>query len=293
MSLRVKELWRYPVKSMGGERLTEAVLTEQGILHDRGWAVRDEDARTIRGAKLFGALMHCQARYLPETDAGLVPHAEITLPDGEVINTDDSRIHGRLSDLLDHRVTLWPLQPAEDEDHYRNNKPEADWRAAMRRTFALTDDEPLPDLSAFPIKLSRELVQFASPRGSYFDAFPINILTEASLRHLQTFLPQSQLDVRRFRPNILIADEDETTGLLENAWIGQDMTVGDVTLRVGLGCPRCIMVTRAQGDLPEDTTIMRALVRETNHSLSVYAEVLKTGLLRTDAPIVVAGDARS
>lgn len=287
MPLSIKEIWRYPVKSMAGEQLAQTALGAGGIPHDRGWAVRDEEARTIRGAKLFGELLHCRARYLPGTDAGLVPHAEITFPDGEVINTDDAIIHRRLSDLLDHPVTLWPLQPAENEEHYRNNQSDADWRAAARKTFALADGEPLPDLSAFPIKLRRELAHFSSPPGSYFDACPVNILTEASIRHLQALVPEAQLDVRRFRPNILVADDEGASGLLENTWVDRELTLGEAIVRVTFGCPRCVMATRSHPGLAEDSSIMRALVKETSHSLSVYAEVVRPGAFRVGEPITV------
>lgn len=105
----VKEIWRYPVKSMGGERLTETHLTKGGIPYDRGWAVRDEADKTIRGAKHFGQLLGCSARYLNDTPANPVPKAEITLPDGRRIVSDDAKVNAVLSDLCGRAVTLWPL----------------------------------------------------------------------------------------------------------------------------------------------------------------------------------------
>ena len=68
MSHRVKEIWRYPVKSMAGEQLATAVLTPMGIPHDRAWAVRDEKTRTIRGAKHLPRLMACAARFVEDPD---------------------------------------------------------------------------------------------------------------------------------------------------------------------------------------------------------------------------------
>ena len=77
----VKEIWRYPVKSMAGGQLKDCRVTERGIPGDRGWALRDEEAKEIRGAKNFPVLMQCSARYLEEPNGGAVPQAEITLPD--------------------------------------------------------------------------------------------------------------------------------------------------------------------------------------------------------------------
>ncbi len=46
---RVEQLWRYPVKSMRGERVSRAALERRfGIPGDRGWAIRDEDSGEIR-----------------------------------------------------------------------------------------------------------------------------------------------------------------------------------------------------------------------------------------------------
>ena len=59
----VGELYRYPVKSMAGERLDEVLLGPKGVLGDRAWAVRDEVRGGIRGAKKIPALMGLRARY--------------------------------------------------------------------------------------------------------------------------------------------------------------------------------------------------------------------------------------
>src|SRR5579871_1349057 len=118
-SLRISEIWRYPVKSMQGEKLDRCMLTKGGIPLDRGWAVRDEQTQTIRGAKWIAALMLCSARYIDGTSAGTVPHVEITLPDGTRVRSDESYVNDRLSEALGRKITLWPLQPAENADHYR------------------------------------------------------------------------------------------------------------------------------------------------------------------------------
>lgn len=80
---RVTQLWRYPVKSMGGERLEEVAVSAAGLVGDRAWAVRDEVDGGIRGAKKLGALMRCSARYPGAPDGP----AEITLPDGSRVMT--------------------------------------------------------------------------------------------------------------------------------------------------------------------------------------------------------------
>ena len=60
---RVAEIFRFPVKSMGGERLPRVEVGPQGVPGDRAWAVRDETRGGIRGAKKIPALMGCRARY--------------------------------------------------------------------------------------------------------------------------------------------------------------------------------------------------------------------------------------
>src|SRR5919107_501003 len=96
---RVKEVWRYPLKSMAGERLGAAAVGARGLWGDRGGALRDEEAGEIRGAKISPKLMLCAARDRGGPAAeGAPPHADITLPDGTKTSTDDPKINELLSE---------------------------------------------------------------------------------------------------------------------------------------------------------------------------------------------------
>ena len=169
--------------------------------------------------------------------------------------------------------TLWPLMPKEALDHYKRGAPLLDDREAeFRRIFGRLADEPLPDLSAFP----RELGPYESPPGTYFDAFPLLLITEQSLASLAAAAPGSRIDVRRFRPNIVLACAGEE-GLVERAWEGKTAQLGTAILKLELNCPRCVMTTHGFADLPKDPGIMRSLVRDAHGDLGIYASVLEPG----------------
>jgi MOSC domain-containing protein len=270
---RVAEIWRYPVKSMGGERLEAVGVTTGGLPGDRAWAVRDEVRGGIRGAKKIPSLMRCKSRYpLPPTQGGDL--AEITLPDGSRLTTHDPDASKRLSGALGQEVTLWPLQPAHRLEHYRRGAPtHSDVVTELRSIFGLLPEEPLPDISVFP----REVLEFETPPGTYFDAFPLLLMTDASLRTLQHRAPESVIDVRRFRPNFLIEVPPQAEGFVEMAWPGRKLRIGKATLEVTIPCPRCVMTTHGFDDLPRDASIMRTLVREAEQKLGVYARVAEPG----------------
>ena len=104
----VKQIWRYPVKSMGGELLESAEVGIGGIPGDRGWAVRDEVKGGIRSGKKIPTLMQCKARYPVVPTEQKVGPAEITLPDGTSVMAEAPDAADRLSKALGQPVTLWP-----------------------------------------------------------------------------------------------------------------------------------------------------------------------------------------
>ena len=105
---------------MLGESLTTVTLGEKGIEGDRAWATRDEVRGGIRGAKKLPQLMSFQATSVSGNTA------EITAPDGETCQTNTDAINGWLSEKLSHDVTLWPIMPADNLDHYRRGAPDSE-----------------------------------------------------------------------------------------------------------------------------------------------------------------------
>jgi uncharacterized protein YcbX len=265
---------RYPVKSMAGELIESVELTPSGLIGDRAWALRDEVRGGIRGAKKLPALMSMEARYpSPPASSGSSP-AEITFADGSRASTGDADINEQLTSALGHPVSLWPLLPADALDHYRRGAPtHEDFQEELRSIFGREPGEIVPDITSFP----PELMQFESPPGTYFDAFPIMLMTAASLDTMQKRVPESAFDVDRFRPNFLVSDTSSSDPFPELAWVEKRLRVGEATLEVTMECPRCVMVTHSQGTLPKDPGIMRALVREAKGSLGVYARVVEPG----------------
>ena len=271
----IQALFRYPVKSMAGEALDALTLGPRGVPGDRAWAVRDEERGGIRGGKRFPELMQCSARYLDEPpEQGSIP-AEVTLPDGNTLAISDTAAPERLSALVGSPLTVWPLLPAEELDHYRRGAPVLeDAEAEFRRVFGRTDDEPLPDVSKFP----EFLMEFESPPGTYFDAFPLLLMSTESLATLSRAAPDQVFDVARFRPNLLI-ETGADAPFPERDWIGRTVRIGEVELEINMDCPRCVMTTHGFGDLPKDPGIMRTLVKQNGGDLGVYASVRTPGTI--------------
>ena len=271
----VLNIYRYPVKSMMGETLRETDIGEAGIPGDRGWAVRDEKRGGIRGGKKIPQLMTLTAQSGPTAPL-------ITAPDGDSALANAEGISDWLSGKLNHPVTLWPLLPAEQLEHYRRGAPDTeDFEQELRAVFGRLPDEPLPDLTGF-----EELLEFESPPGTYFDAFPISIMSQQSLNTMNQLEGESQFDVRRFRPNLLVDLPGTDHPFPEQAWIGKTLSVGSVKLKIDTTCPRCAMTTHGFDNLPQDAQIMRKLVANSEGNLGIYASVVKAGK-------VTAGDSVS
>ncbi len=273
MSTSVSKLFRYPVKSLMGESLTSLDIGARGTIGDRVWAVRDEVRGGIRGGKKIPQLMKLQANFIGDPAAEGSSPALIKGLDGSERKTDANDINSWLSAQLQHQVTLWPLMPADDLDHYRRGAPDSDdFEQELREMFARTPDEPLPDLEMFA-----EVIEYETPLGTYFDAFPILVMTEQSLRSMATHRPDSSFDVSRFRPNLLIDASDSEAVFPENDWVGKQLRIGNVVLETVGECPRCAMTTHGFADLPKDPGIMRALVEANGGNLGVYAKVVEGG----------------
>src|SRR5439155_9033163 len=104
---------------------------------------------------------------------------------------------------------------------------------------------------------------------------------------LSTLYPKGRFEVGRFRPNIVIANDQ--SGFVENDWIDHTIAIGEqVRLRISGPCPRCVMTTLAQGDLPKDPGILRAAAENNEANVGVYADVVAGGTIRRGDSVTVA-----
>jgi uncharacterized protein YcbX len=278
MGITVSEIWRYPVKSMGGERMEAIAIDKRGLHADRMWAVRDPVLGAITTARRLPPLLKCAARYAHEpadlpAEPGHAPEVVITLPDGDELSSSDPRVHARLSDLVGREVQLEPLPPLSDKERYRAPR---ETKSGLRAHFGLADDEPLPDLSMFPLRKLAELSRYVTPVGSYVDAYPLHLITRASLAAMKAHTPSSEFDVRRFRPNFVL-DTDDEPGLPENSWCGAELEARGVTMRGEIPTVRCVMPTREQTNLIADPDVLRTVAARADRCLGIYASVERTG----------------
>jgi len=264
----IVSLWRYPVKSMLGEELNATEVTNRGLLGDRTYALVDSSDGKVASAKnprKWPHLFDCRAVLadVPNTGVKVAP-VRITLPDGDIVKSDQPGLNQIFSKMVRREVKL----------------------SAVADPQTGTAEEYWPDIEGLDHRDT--VTDFSLPDGTFFDCALVHLLTTATLGRLRALCPQGRFEVRRFRPNIVVSTGPDDEGFVENEWIGHTIAIGDeVRLRVTGGCPRCVMTTLQQGDLPKDTGILRAAAQHNQTNVGVYADVIATGTVRRGDPIVL------
>jgi uncharacterized protein len=289
----VAGLWRFPVKSMGGERLEQAELTEHGLVGDRAYALIDANTGKVvsaKSVKLFPDLFNCRAAFVePPRSGGELPPVQITLPNGTSVTSDSSDVDRVLSAYFRRDVTLARAAPEDFTiDQYHPDIEDVD-PAGYRDTFV---EQKLG--SAF---FAQAGLPSPLPADSFLDLFPVSVLTTSTLEQLSELGPQSRFDQRRFRMNVIV--DTKEGGFVENDWVDHELTIGDaVRLGVALPDPRCVMTTLAQEELPKDTEVLRTLTRHNRVQVGaaglfpcagVYAVVEVPGTLRVGDRVALPG----
>jgi len=267
----VAALWRYPVKSMMGEELNAAEVTERGLVGDRQFAVVDTSTGKVAGAKnprKWGNFFDFRAAYVePPTSGSKLPAVRLTLPDGTVVTSDQPDLPQVLSDALGREVGF-----AEARQNGESSGAQA--------------EEYWPDMDGLDFRDT--VTDFELPAGTFFDLAVVHLLTTATIDRLRALYPEGRFEVRRFRPNIVVATAPEVQGFVENDWIDHTIAIGDeVRLRVTGPCPRCVMITLPQGDLPKDAGILRAAAQNNQANVGVYADVIAGGTIRRGDSVTI------
>jgi len=212
--MHVSEIWRYPVKSLKGERLQETEITKLGIPGDRQIAV----IRTINGRFLT-------SRSRPKL-LGL---------QGSINANGVPTINGHL------------------------------WNSAEALELVREAAGELVTLEQIP-----------APQA--FDVLPLLVATDGAARYLN-------IDHRRLRPNILLADVPD---LEERNWPGKIIAIGDVRIHAEKLRDRCVMTTFDPDTQAQDPSVLLRIVRELDGSTALDSSVITPGKIRVgDAAAIV------
>jgi uncharacterized protein len=283
---QVTALWRYPVKSLGGEQVEQVDVGSRGLHGDRLWAVRDLERDVTATARRIPALLNATARYVrpvtSDAGPGNAPEVEITFPDGSVCSSGDPDVHRKLSELVDRDVRLTALPPADDTSLHKLSRDERENLsiAALRKDFGVTDGEKFPDVSMFRVADLATFARYSTPPGMFVDLAPVHVMSETSLETIGAELGGDDVDVRRFRPNVVMALDDPGDGLPESHWTGAHLTIGGATLDVLMPTIRCVVPSRAQPGLEVDRRITKAVAVKAQRCLGVYCSVDANGAVR-------------
>lgn len=215
--MTLSEIWIYPIKSLGGIRLTHALTEERGLQYDRRWMIVDENNVFIT-QRVHQKMALIDVELLPE---GL-RISQREAPDEHVL------VPYKPDTNMPVTVQVWDdvvdaVTVSEAADAWLSQQLGLDLRLVM-----------------MPESTSRK----ADPRYaqhdenvSFADGFPYLVISQASLDELNSRLPEP-ITMRRFRPNLVIGG---TEPFAEDQW--KEISIGGLRFEVVKPCARCVLTT--------------------------------------------------
>jgi uncharacterized protein YcbX len=224
----VAELWRYPVKSMAGERLDRAEVSWHGVEGDRRWAFVRPGLERSNFPWLTIRERPEMAHFTPSFSDPGRPDDSATIvrtPEGDELDVADPALAARLGDGV--RV--------------------------------IKQNRGIPDIA------------------------PLSLMSTATIAGLAR-LVEARLDVRRFRPNLLV---DVSGDFPEDDWVGRVLRIGGARMRVDQRDRRCVMINVDPDTTERDAAVLKAVARERDTCLGVYGTTVQPGLVAVGDPVVL------
>jgi uncharacterized protein len=256
---RVESLWRYPVKSMRGEKLPEIFAGFAGVYGDRifafkssiappafpYWTARERHEMLLYRPRFRHPEKAAKPANLPEAEE-ISPLLNPVVPNPGDLALDVETPSGELL-AIDDPALLWQLGEGADDGHSLT---------LLRSDRAITDCRPISFLS---LQTARQLGEEVG----------------------------SVLDKRRFRANVYL-DLGTTGGFSENALVGRKMRLGSkVVVLVVARDPRCMMITLDPDTAAPNPEVLRNVARAHDRMAGVYGAVVAEGVIRADDAVEV------
>ena len=244
--MSVQQIWRYPVKSLQGERLDSTEVTDV-IPGDRGWGIIDNRTGHLLSAKRVPRLLEGQARIIRD-------HCVLTIDRNE-FSSEEDKINEKLSDWLERPVTL--------------SKP----NTGETRNIEIEWDDGTAEILQDP-----DVFEFSTAPGWFFDSSSsLNLMGSATLVFLEKRVGPGSGDVRRFRPNLLVETEKPFE---ENDWVGKSLRIGTAEAFVKKRTDRCIVITRGIGEYSASRSTLRFLSDHHDREARISMNPKQHGVIR-------------
>ncbi|MDG2300237.1 MAG: MOSC N-terminal beta barrel domain-containing protein [Acidimicrobiales bacterium] len=252
----IEQLWRYPVKSLQGEQITSTEV-EDVVLGDRAWGILDSETGKLLSAKRIPKLLEGSAKLV---DDGCV----LTFDDKEVHNNDPN-INGDLSSWLNREVRL------------------ASPKLGEQATIEIEWDEGLDEVPDDP-----EIFEFSTSPGWFFDSSSsLHLIGSGTLSMLDARIGDGAGDVRRFRPNIVVATPE---AFVEDDWVGKELLLGSVRAAVKKRTDRCIVITRAFGEYEASRKTLKYLSKNHQREAGLSLEPTQSGHMTVGDSVEISSD---
>jgi uncharacterized protein YcbX len=178
------------------------------------------------------------------------------------------------------------LRDREDMGHYRPSfvdPSQPDKSPTVVRTpagdvFDVTDPALGAELCPGGVRVIKQ------DRG-IFDTFPLSLITTQTIARLGERVG-AELDVQRFRPNILVEAAEEAP-FAEDGWVGRVLRIGGLRMRVDKPDGRCVVITIDPVTTERNPAILRAVAQDREGCLGVYGSTVEPGRVAVNDPVLI------
>jgi hypothetical protein len=256
---KIQSVWRYPVKNMRGEEVTQIYAGFSGLMGDRTYGIIAEDGHP-------GFPWHTGR-----------DHEEFILYEPRFKNSDSIRVPENLDANEGFPPGVNPIYPEMSEFAVEVKTPEGEVHNIMDASF----------LSHLQTKTGRKLRVHATSRGQ-FDSRPLSLISLSAIKALEEETGQA-VDKRRFRANFYVDWANNDDPYFEFSLIGKRLKIGErLLIEIVERDPRCKIITLDPDTAEENPKLLQHVTRKHGGDAGVFAVVVRDGRISTGDTISLA-----